>query len=42
LVFTMPMGCLPLLRLSSLAEIKINVVRPRAGRIGPTRRLAMT
>jgi len=34
------MGCLPLLGLSSLAEIK--VVRLRAGRIGPARGLAMT
>jgi hypothetical protein len=36
------MGCLPLLGLSSLAEIQIKVVRLRAGRIGPARWLAMT
>jgi hypothetical protein len=36
----MPIGCLPLLWLPPLAEMK--VVRLRAGRIGPARGLAMT
>jgi hypothetical protein len=36
------MGCLPLLRLSSLTQIDVYVGRLPAGRIGPVRRLAMT
>jgi hypothetical protein len=36
------MGCLPLLRLSSLTQIDVYVGGLPAGRIGPTRWLAMT